>query len=76
MNSFFNKARRAVLKARGSFECWYSLMRNMTFVGLARLVYKRYCGREITKYTVIYGVYTRFCSTLDICTVSYMVVQM
>ena len=35
-----------------------------TYVGLARTIYKRFVygifGREITKYTVIYGVYIRF----------------
>jgi len=42
-----------------------------TFVGLTRTMYIRCIysifGREITKYTVIYGVYIRFWPTLDIC---------
>jgi hypothetical protein len=41
-----------------------------TFIGLARTIYIRFIygifGREITKYTVIYGVYVRFWPTLDI----------
>jgi len=40
------------------------------YVGLARIVYKRCIfsifGREIAKYTVIYGVYVRFWSALQI----------
>jgi len=39
-------------------------------VGLASTIYIRcmqYFGREITKYTVIYGAYTRFWPTLNMC---------
>jgi hypothetical protein len=40
-------------------------------VGLARTIYIRFTygifGREITKYTVIYGVYIRFWPTLFTC---------
>jgi len=40
-----------------------------TYVGLARTIYTRctgirFFGREITKYTVMYGAYIRFCPTL------------
>jgi hypothetical protein len=42
-----------------------------TYVGLARTIYIRLTygtfGREITKCTVIYGVYIRFWPTLHIC---------
>ena len=41
------------------------------YVGLVRTIYIRCIygifGREITKYTVIYGVYIRFWPTLRIC---------
>jgi len=43
------------------------------YVGLARTIYIWFTygnfGREITKYTVIYGVYIRFWPTLCICMV-------
>jgi hypothetical protein len=44
---------------------------NLLYVGLAKTIYIRCIygnfGREITKYTVIYGVYIRFWPTLVIC---------
>ena len=47
-------------------------MHKHTCVGLARTIYirciYRIFGREITKYTVIYGVYVRFWPTLHMCT--------
>ena len=50
---------------------WHTL-RNCACVGLARTIYIRCIygtfGREITKYTVIYGVYIRFWPTLCMCT--------
>ena len=49
---------------------WSTLDVRCTYVGLARTIYIRfmYCifGREITKYTVIYGAYIRFWPTLYI----------
>jgi len=50
-------------------------MTYLLFVGLAKNVYIRCMsgtfGREITKYTVMYGVYIRFWPTLTICVVSF-----
>ena len=46
----------------------YDAYQNDVLVGLARTIYIRCLygifGREITKYTVIYGVYIRFWPTL------------
>jgi hypothetical protein len=49
----------------------YTCGSSQPYVGLARTIYIRCIhgvfGREITKYTVIYGVYIRFWPTLTIC---------
>jgi hypothetical protein len=49
-------------------------------VGFARTIYIRciygISGREITTYTVKYGVYTRFWPTLNVCDLGLMILTL
>jgi len=62
----FVQASASVCSNKGQSVFWSSLI----LIGLARTIYIRFIygifGREITKYTVIYGVYIQFWPTLHI----------
>jgi hypothetical protein len=65
------KLARKVRSCMDVCMCLLSVICYLSFVGLARTIYMRCLygvfGREINKYTVIYGVYPRFWPTLFFC---------
>ena len=47
--------------------CFVLLCTSLPCAGLAKTIYVRFFGREITKYTVIYSVHIRFWPALTMC---------